>query len=193
MAQAWTVLAGGDLWQVVSRSVVEQVNEDSAGGKNSTNDLNESLDTRASKAVAHAVAEVRGAIENAGRYPVSVTASSVPPEAARHTLALAAYVLVGPKPSLVSVVMMDGGMNSPIATLYAEAKRWLEGVNKGGSVTTPTDPCGEDYSTAVSDSNPLPNSISWGDYQYTGDEYAAGQAVDPVTGAITTLPVDMTT
>jgi len=193
MAQAWTVLAGGDLWQVVSRSVVEQVNEDSAGGKNSTNDLNESLDTRASKAVAHAVAEVRGAIENAGRYPVSVTASSVPPEAARHTLALAAYVLVGPKPSLVSVVMMDGGMNSPISTLYADAKRWLEGVNKGGSVTTPTDPCGEDYSTAVSDSNPLPNSIAWGDYQYTGEEYAAGQAVDPVTGAITTLPVDMTT
>lgn len=187
MAQDWIALTGDDLWQIVSRKVAQAADEDSAGGSYEAGDIDTALDTRSSKAVAHAVAEVRGAVENAGRYPVSLTADSVPPEGVRHTLALAAYVLIGPKPSLASVVMTDGS-TAPLQKLYDDAKKWLEAVNKGGSIISPTDPAGQDYQTAISDSNPAVRGIHWGDYTATDLEFEAGETSEGLT-----LPVDMTT
>lgn len=180
MSQTWTAPAYTDLWQIVSRKVVLKVEEDSAGGADSTNDFDSSLDTRAKEAVAHAVAEVRGAIEACGRYPVSATAATVPPEAVQHTLAIAAWRLCLPVPSLLSVMMADGGMFSPITTLYREAQAWVKSVREGGSFTLPEDPTGVDYTTAVGDENPAISSIKWGDSLADDDEYAAGVTDDGV-------------
>lgn len=180
MSQTWLVPAGGDLWQVVSRASVERVNEDSLGGTAGKNSIDETLDTRAKKAVEHAVQEIRGAIEAAGRYPVSLTAGSVPPEAFQYALAVAAWRLCLPVPSLLSVLMADGGMFSPIGTLYKEACDWVKGVRSGARFTEPTDPAGADYQTAVSDSNPAVSGVRWGDNLADDSEYEAGLTADGV-------------
>jgi len=174
MSKAWTAPAGSDLWEVVSRSVVEKTDEDSAGGKAETNNLNAALDTRAKKAVSHAVAEVRGAIEAAGRYPLSLTAGSVPPEGFQHTLALAAWRLAAVKPTLLALLLADGGVYAPLNQLVKDAKDWIKRITEGGSITLPTDPTGADYTTAVSTSNPAISGIKWGDSLGDDTEYDAG-------------------
>lgn len=141
MAQAWKVVVGGDLWKVVSRSVVAKADEDAQGGTTGTNDIDQNLDTRAKEAVRMAVEEVRGAVELGNRYPLSVTAGSVPPEAERHTLYLAAYTLLAFPPSLLQVLVFDGGVYSPLQKCFDDAKKWLEGIRGGKLVATmPTDP-----------------------------------------------------
>lgn len=141
MAEDWKVIAGGDLWKVVSRAVVAKADEDSAGGTAAGNNLDSSLDTRASEAVRMAVEEVRAAVGLGRRTPLSETAGSVPPEAERYALYIAAHTLLAYPPSLLQVLVFDGGVMSPLAKLYAEAMKWVEAVRKGAQpVTTPTDP-----------------------------------------------------
>lgn len=188
MAKPWTVPTGDDLWQVVSRDVVRKVDEDSAGGTYEANDFDGSLDTRSKKAIDAAVQMIRDAVETGGKYPLSITEGSVPPGATRHALALAAYQLVGPKPSLVSIVMMDGGVSSPLTTLHNDAKKWIADVERGMVVELPEDPCGQDYETAVSDDNPAIRSIRWGDQVASDTEYEAGETSEGLT-----LPIDFTT
>lgn len=180
MSQPWTAPAYTDLWQIVSRKVVLKVEEDSAGGADSTNDYDSTLDTRAKEAVAHAVAEVRGAIEACGRYPVSATAGTVPPEGVRHTLVIAAYMLCLPVPSLLAVLMNEGGAFSPMGKLYGEACKWIESLRAGGSFTMPDDPAGADYSTEVGDGNPAVTGVIWGDNLGSDSEYDAGVTEDGV-------------
>ena len=153
MPADWKVPTGDDIWQVVSRAVVRKVDEDAAGGSNAGNNFDGSLDTRAKKAVAHAVDEIRAAIENAGRSSLSLTAGSVPPEGYQHALAIAAYRLCLPVPGLLAIVMAEGGVYSPITTLYKDAQQWVKEVNNGHQVIEPTDPAGRDYLTAVDDTN----------------------------------------
>jgi hypothetical protein len=180
MAQAWVIPSGSDLWQVVSRDVVLKSDEDSAGGTNEGGNFNENLDTRAKKAVAHAVEEARGVIRVAGRYPLSVTLASIPPEGEQHILALAAWRLVMTKPGLLAVVMADGGVYAPINQLVKDAKEWLLFLRNGGAVTLPSDPTGADYVTAVSASNPAISGVKWGDSLADDDEYEAGETEDGV-------------
>jgi hypothetical protein len=179
------------LWQVVSRDLVLKCDEDSAGGKDESNDFNETLDTRAEKAVDHAVAEIRGAIESAGRYPLSVTAGGVPPEAFNHALVMAAWRLCAIKPSLLAVLLADGGEASPMKSLYREAQEWLKMARAGGSLVLPADPTGEDYSTAVSASNPAISGIRWGDSLADDAEYEAGETASGV--AVSNLSNNMNT
>ena len=186
MAQAWTAPAYTDLWQIVSKKVVLKVEEDSAGGADATNDFDSSLDTRAKEAVAHAVAEVRGAIEACGRYPVSATAGTVPPEGVRHTLVMAAYALCLPVPSLLAVLMNEGGAFSPMQRLYTDACKWVDGLRAGGSFTMPDDPAGADYSTEVGDGNPAVTAVLWGDSIADGSEYEDGITADGVVVSPTT-------
>src|SRR5574343_480594 len=160
MAQAWTAPAYTDLWQIVSRKVVLKVEEDSAGGADATNDFDSSLDTRAKEA--------------GGRYPVSATAGTVPPEGVRHTLVMAAYALCRPVPSLLAVLMNEGGGFSPMGKLYTDACKWVDMLRTGGSFTMPDDPAGADYSTEVGDGNPAVTAVIWGDSTADGDEYDAG-------------------
>jgi hypothetical protein len=184
MSQAWTALARGDIWQMVSKKVLLKTDEDSAGGTDATNDLDTSLDTRAAKAIEHAVAEVRGAIEACGRYPVSLTAGTVQPEGVRHSLVLAAYWLCLPVPSLLAVLMNEGGAFSPMGKLYAEAVKWVEFLRTGGSFTMPSDPAGSDYATAIDDDkdsatyNPTVTGVRWGDGVADDSEFAAGETVN---------------
>jgi hypothetical protein len=180
MPQAWQVPTGDDLWQVVSRSLIEKTNEDSEGGNAADNDLNENLDDRAGKAVDHAVAEIRGAIEAAGRYPVSVTAGGVPPEAFQFALAIAGWRLCAVNPSLVSVLLADGGSYAPLRSLYTEAQKWIESVRAGKTFTLPDDPTGVDYLTEVDDENPAISGVKWGDSLADDDEYAAGITEDGI-------------
>lgn len=197
MSQTWTVPAYTDLWQIVSRKVVLKVEEDSAGGADSTNDFDSSLDTRAKEAVAHAVAEVRGSIEACGRYPVSLTAGSVPPEGVRHTLVMAAYTLCLPVPSLLAVLMNEGGAFSPMGKLYTEATKWVDRLRTGGSFTMPSDPAGADYATAIDDDkdsatyNPTVTGVRWGDSVASDDEFAAGITDDGIV--VSSLTTNMNT
>lgn len=174
MAKTWQIPTGGDLWQIVSREVVEKTNEDSAGGTADGNDFDTELDSRAKEAVLHAVAEVRGAIESAGRYPLSVTAGSVPPEGFQHTLAIAAWRLALIKPSLLAVLMAEGGVYAPINQLIKDAKEWIKGLRQGGSFVLPEDPTGFDYTTAVSATNRAISGIIWGDNLADDTEYEQG-------------------
>lgn len=173
-------MTGSNLWELISREVVLKADEDSAGGTPDNGDFDGSLDTRANKAVEHAVAEMRGAIETARRWPLSVTAGAVPPELVTPTLALAAYRLAMPKPTLLAAVMAEGGVYSPIAGLYKEAVGWLEKLRRGANVVAPTDPTGVDYLTAVSDDNPAIRGVFWGDSLAHDTEYDAGVTEDGV-------------
>jgi hypothetical protein len=180
MAKDWQVPTGDDLWQVVSRSVVLKSDEDSEGGSNDGNNFNDTLDSRASKAVDHAVAEVRGAIESAGRYPISVTAGAVPPEGLQHTLALAAWRLVMTKPGLLAIVMGDGGVYAPLNALVKDAKEWIKKLSEGSSFVLPSDPTGVDYLTAVGDENPAISGIKWGCSLGDDSEFEAGITEDGI-------------
>lgn len=189
--QTWVAVQGSDIWQLITKSAVEKSDEDSAGGKAETNDFDDSLDTRAKKAAEHAVAEVRGEIESAGRYPVSVTAGTVPPEWVNRTIAIAAYRLATPKPGLLAVILNDGGMYSPLAKLYKEAMDGLQVLRAGGSFTLPSDPTGVDYQNEVSSTNPAIKGIRWGDSVASDDEYAAGVTEDGIV--VSTLTNNMNT
>lgn len=174
MAKTWQVPTGDDLWQVVSREVVEKADEDLEGGTNDSGDFNGTLDTRADKAVEHAVAEVRGAIEEGGRFPISVTAGAVPPNGVQHTLAIAAFRLAVVKPGLLAVVMNEGGVYAPINQLLKDAKEWIACLKKGCNIVLPLDPTGADYIAPISTTNPAISGIKWGDNLGDDDEYAAG-------------------
>ena len=186
MSQTWVIPTGDDLWQVVSRSIVQKVDEDVLGGKNETNDFDGTLDTRAKKAVEYAIKEVRGAIETAGRYPVSLTAGSVPPEGQQHVLAIAAWRLCLPVPGLIAVLMADGGAFSPIGTLYKAACDWVKMIANGGSFTDATNPAGANYRTAIDNNkssatyNPAVSGLRWGCNLGDDDEFAAGITDDGV-------------
>lgn len=171
---------GGDLWKVVSRAAVLKADEDANGGNAAGNNLNENLDTRAKEAVRMQVAQVRAAIQNGGRIPLSVEEDCVPPEGEIHTLVLAAYQLCLPIPNLLAIILADGGVVSPIGRMWKDANDWLESIRKGGTVTPPTDPTGEDYATAPSDDNAEIQPIRWGDDQGTSVDGDAG-AIDMST------------
>lgn len=175
MGKAWTVLAGGDLWKVVSREVVMKADEDSAGGTHADGNFDAELDSRAKSAVAYAVGEVRGAIESAGMMPLSVTPDAVPPELREPTLAAAAYRLCLTKPSLLAVVMNDGGVFAPVVKLYEEFKKQVEALRRGANLTPPTDPTGRDYINAVSSENRAISRVFWSDNVGDDQEYADGQ------------------
>lgn len=153
MPADWKVPTGDDIWQVVSRAVVQKMDEDEDGGTFEKNNIDNSLDTRAKKAIEHVVDEIRGAIENAGRSSLSLTEGSVPPEGFQHAIAIAAYRLCLPVPGLLAIVMAEGGVYSPITTLYKDAQQWVKEVNNGRQVIEPTDPAGRDYLTEPSDTN----------------------------------------
>lgn len=166
MPQAWITLAGDDLWKIISRPVLEKANEDVNGGTKEKDDFNATLDNRATEAVRMAVAAIRAAIENGRRTPLSLTAGSIPPEAERPALNIAAYDLTSSPPSLQQVLLFEGGVYSPRQNLYKEAQDWLNKVRTGDIVVVePTDP----------DTDNTPAPIRWGDYSGTSTANTAGK------------------
>lgn len=166
MAQDWITLAGDDLWKIISRPVLEKADEDAEGGTVEDNNFNDALATRATEAVRMAVTMIRAAIYNGRRTTVSLTADSIPPEAERYALAIAAYDLTSSPPSLQQVLVFEGGIYSPRQKLYQEAMDWMKQVREGKAVVTPpTDP----------DTDNVANPIRWGDYTGTSTEETAGK------------------
>lgn len=196
MATNWTVLDSGNcLTQVLSRKVVQDADEDTASGVEPGQPLDPSSTTnRSAVLVAKAVAEVRGAIRNAGKTALAVTPNSVPPELAETTLYLAAWRLVNSTPNL-NAALFNEGMRAGLKGMYDEACKRIEEVRNGVNVTPPTDPTGQDYETAVDEDaesatyNPaLEGSVRWGDMMGSDADYASGSTSD--TSSIT-LPEDM--
>lgn len=149
---------------------------------------NEDADTQTASAIARVVARVRGAIRAAGRFPLSCTSGTVPPEAESHVYALAIR-----ERAQTTRALSDYILSESFRDMAREARDWLDAVAKGGPVTMPDDPTGADYATAVSDHNAPLESVSWGDQYGSDADYEAGSVTDPNTGATLTLPVDMTT
>lgn len=184
MATNWKVPTGKDLNKVLDQKIIDaaQANVGDSGTQPTpTVDIGAPLKTDA--AVSLAVARIRGAIQSAGRQPLSVTAGAVPPEAEQHALVLAAWTLTGSNPPLSMMVVGPNGVYSPFKTLVDKAEKWLLEVFDGQSVVGPTDPTGQDYTTAITDTNLAISAANWGD--------TTGRAADFEAGTV--VQVDMTT
>lgn len=189
MGIAWTVLTGADVRKVVNAVAQADTNENLSDSTQPGDFLDTAESNRRDECVAQAVKAVRGAIRSAGRFPFSVTEGSVPPEGEWHTLVIAVWRLVNSTPGLVkSFLAGDGGAETPLSRMYKEAMCWVygEGAPKQGGLAQgamfepPEDPVGEDWTTAVSDSNPAISGIRWGDNVGSDDEYDAGVTADGV-------------
>jgi hypothetical protein len=107
------------------------------------------LDDRMTELVNLVVKQFRGAIQRAGRYPLSVTPGTVPPECEKSVLNMAAFELINSTPTLQMVIITEKGASQPYATFYREAKEELEALTKGRMVVPPTDPTGKDYTNPI--------------------------------------------
>lgn len=152
MATNWTVPLITDLDSVLTSVVTNPADETLTVG------------TRKSATLALIVANIRGTIGAAGRVPLSLTASSVPPEAAQHALILTVQMLVGAKPNLIqAVVGPNGSIYIPFNDLVKKANDWLKGIKDGDTCTVPTDP-----------DTDFVGGIMWGDAYGADTDYEAG-------------------
>lgn len=179
----WIAITGDDIVKVVSRLVIKNSNENTGADIPPGIPFDSGLANRADDIAAMVVLDFRGAVQTGGRYPVSVQADSVPPDCEREALNLAAYQLFNSIPTLQMAVLTEKGAVSPFAKFYDAALKRLEAIRKGDAVVVPTDPCGVDYLTAVSDTNLAVCGTSWSDMRMTDAEYAAGDvaALDMTT------------
>lgn len=118
--------------------------------------------------IAGTVARIRGAIQSAGRQPLSATAGTVPPEAQQHAAVLSVAALAASRPQMAAFVDADGHTTG-FGKLFDIAEAWLDSINpddKGKvaqQVAPPTDPTGVDYLTEVEEpDNPAIVSIRYG-------------------------------
>lgn len=183
----WIVLTGADVRRVISSGTQARANENTADTVLEGDAYDPAQANRRDLAVAQAVAEVRGAIRAAGRFPLSTTANSVPPEAVHHTLVLAAWRLitagVGHESQGTQWALLTA-TESPFRKEYEESCRYVSnpqhatnglppGLAEGRSVTLPNlaEQTGQDWETAISTSNPAVRSIRWADSLATDEEY----------------------
>lgn len=192
MATNWIALTGADLRKVVNAVSQEDSNENTSDDVRPGDTLDMGAANRRDQLVELAVREVRAAMQVAGRYPVAVTAGTVPPDGEWHTLVLAAWRLVVSTPGLVKVFLAgEAGQDTPLSRMHKDAVAWVEGLKKGASTVAPTDPCGQDYQTAVSAENPAVSGVKWGDSLADDDEYEAGVTDDGVV--VSSLSQNMNT
>lgn len=158
MATNWIVPTDEDLAKIISEAVLQRANENTDPGSlqqtaaqawgdasyRATYDP--SLKDRIADQLDLAVKQFRGAIQIAGKQPLSLTAGSVPPDACyKHCITLAAYGVISSTPNLQWVVATEKGDASPMTAAFREANKYLEAVTRGRVVVPPTDPTGRDY------------------------------------------------
>ena len=183
---SWVVLEGSDIAALLSSLVVKKLNENIGDTVDPNDPLNMDLDNRRNMLLDMAVAEVRGAIQSAGRFPLSVTQGAVPHTAVPHALYLAAYRMINSTPG-VEMVVIDG---QPAAKkFFDDACIYIQRLIKGGSVEEPSDPTGVDYLTAVSDINAKVCLVRYGDLNADDTDYANGY-ITTSSGSTLALPVD---
>lgn len=186
MPTNWVILTRTSLKEVLSLAVLKAADQNIDAQAQPNDLLDENRPTRSQACVDRAVAQVRGSIKAAGRFPLSVTPGAVPPAAVRHTLHLAAWWLVGSTPNIASVVMGD----EPIPQkFYKDAVEYLKALSKGSIVERPSDPTGQDYESAITDLNPAIRTVLWGDVYADDEDYEAGY-ITTTSGSRVALPVD---
>ncbi len=198
MSTNWVIPTAASIGKVLQLSVLVKSNEniDAAtiaglqAAPDSTKPLDTTLDDRATEQINLAVVQFRGAIQLAGKQPLSLTDGSIPPEVEKHVLAIAAWGLVNSTPNLQMVIMNDKGVYSPLMDGFKSAEKYLEAVIKGRQVVPPTDPTGRDYQTAI--------NIPW--FSTCANPYPAYDStkpmnppVEPVRFGGGSMPADLTT
>lgn len=149
--------------------------------------------TRIDKTLDMEVVRIRAAIQLAGISSLSLTIDAIPPEGEKHCAAFALQSLISSIPQYANyVISAPGGGKTGLEQIITQAQKWFDDISKGSPVVPPTDPCGQDYLTAVDPiNNPAVEAIKWGDSNASSDEYAAGQKSNP-DGSITPVyPIDV--
>jgi len=157
MGTNWIAPSANDIAKVIALNVMatsnENVDADTVAAAlqdpEKRRTLDPSIDDRATEIVSLVVAQFRGAIQVAGKYPLSCTAATVPPEVYKHVLNMAAWELAMSTPSLKMFILSETGASAPFATFYTEAKACVEALTKGRSIVLPTDPTGCDYINSI--------------------------------------------
>ena len=185
MATNWIIPTGNSIAKVLTALVRQKANQNIDPDVKDTDAFDPDMPNRADAIVAMVVARVRGGVQHAGRFPLSVTAGAVPPEAEQIVLNYAAYSLVTATPNLQSAIMEN--MKDLLAKWRDVGEKYFEDLKNGLSVVHPSDPTGQDYLTAESATNPAPNLIGWSSLYWTDAEFAQGYTIDPTTGAQTPL------
>ena len=111
--------------------------------------FNPDLEDRATDLISLVVSQFRGAIQKAGKYPLSLTPGTIPPDLLKHVLNMAAFELVNSTQTLQMVIFDEKGAYAPFQTFYKAAESELEKLRKGYTIVLPNDPTGEDYLTAI--------------------------------------------
>jgi hypothetical protein len=192
MATNWVTLTGKDIAQVLNWNSVLKANQNLAEGTNADippDQTDITLANRRDQIVQNVISEVRSAIQQADRYPISVTPNTVPPGSENHVLSIAAWRLLNSTPNLNMAILTEKGVSTPFAQFYRDGQAWLSELAKGASIVNPTDPAGVDYLTAVSDSNPAVSGIYWGDLQGDDADYENEYRLDAAGNRIP-LPAD---
>lgn len=190
MPTNWIKPTGADIAKVLNWSIIDKANENldpdnhPANGQVDTSEAN-----RRDAIVLDCIREMRTAIQNGGRYPLSVTADCVPPGYERIVLNMAAWQLINGTPNLNMAILTEKGVSTPFAKFYDEAIKQLNGFANGKSVPVPTDPTGQDYLTAISATNPALSAVQWGDINCDDTDYANGYYTT-AAGVQINLPVD---
>jgi hypothetical protein len=201
----WIVPSDFDLAKIVSEAVLQRANENTddaslqqtAAMAWAQNDpsyraaYDPTLEDRIADQLNLAILQFRGAIQNAGKQPLSLTPFSVPPDACyKHCITIAAYGVISSTLNLQWVISTEKGDSSPITALFRLANKYLEEVSKGKVVVPPNDPTGRDYLTAINvpwfSSCPSP----YGVYDSTKP---INPPVEPVRFGANNRPVDLRT
>ena len=203
MATNWIIPTPDNLATIISEAVLQRANEnvDPASLEATANmawgdasyraAYDPTLPDRMAAQLDLAVKQFRGAIQNAGKQALSLTAASVPPDACyKHCLTLAAYGVITSTLNLQWVVSTEKGDASPITAAFRIANKYLEDVSKGKTVVFPTDPMGRDYATAINvpwfSSCPSP-------YGVYNSALPINPPVEPVRFGANNRPVDLRT
>jgi len=185
MATNWIIPTGNSIAKVLTALVRQKANQNIDPDVKDTDAFDPDMPNRADAIVAMVVARVRGGIQHANRFPLSVTLGAIPPESEQIVLNYAAYSLVTATPNLQSAIMEN--MKDLLAKWRDVGEKYFEDLKNGLSVVYPSDPTGQDYLTAESATNPAPNLIGWSSLYWTDAEFAQGYTIDPTTGAQTPL------
>lgn len=190
----WLTLSGADVAAVLDWRTVAQANQNLGEeyGLNYTQSgsgVDLAAANRRDELVLDSIREIRGAIQAAGRFPVSVTTGTIPPSMKRAALVIAAWQLVLSTPSLHATFFSSSELKSAWQKFYDDAIKKVEGLKNGDTIEQPSYPTGTDYLTAVSDTNPPVSPVTWGDMEATDVQYSDG-FVTTASGTSIALPVD---
>ncbi len=149
MATNWVQPTSVDLLKVISSQLRAKSDENIGDDVQPDQVFNPDLEARGDDIILMVIAQFRGAIQKAGKYPLSLTPNTIPPDYEKHVLNMAAFELVNSTQTLQMVIFTDKGAYAPFQTFYKAAESELEKLRKGYTIVQPSDPTGEDYLTAI--------------------------------------------